>query len=291
MRKRTFLTSVAVLATNLLLNNSGLALPNDSSIEQAKNSNTSISNPVNPFVLTNADNNLLLARGHSSHRSHSSHSSHYSGSSGYGSGGYSTPTYTPPSSYQAPTTITPSHPTTPTYTPPSYHPTQTYTATPNTSIPATQTDSIPQFNDYLVDQIYTGKNHPLVLSEFGKTYRTRLSHVLNDGKPDFAGHYIVVKWGCGSSGCNTGAVVDVITGEAYPFPVSISSVYPLKPEFSNDDGQELIYKLKSRIMVFAGNLEGTTHGSGEDTVEFYEFKDGVFTFLKSVPYGKKSISN
>lgn len=286
MKKRTFLTSVAVLATNLLLNNSGLALPNNASIKKVQSPDISISNSTKPFVLTNSDNDFLLARGHSSHsshRSHSSHSSHYSGSGGY------TPssTYTAPNTYQTPSDVAPNS-TSATPANNSIPPTNTIKNTGNSII---STDTVPQFKNYPVEQIYTNENHPLILNEFGKKYKTRLSYALKHDKPNFAGHYIVVTWGCGTGGCNTGAVVDAITGEAYPFPISISSVSPLKPEYENDNGQELIYKLKSRIIVFAGNLDGSTNGNGEDTIEFYEFKDGEFVFLKSIPYGKKLISN
>lgn len=40
-------------------------------------------------------------------------------------------------------------------------------------------------------------------------------------------------------------------------------------------------------MVFAGNLDGAAQGDGIDTVEFYEFNDGKFIFIKSMPYGKQ----
>jgi len=147
--------------------------------------------------------------------------------------------------------------------------------------------NVPQFTDYPSDAVYIGTNHPLFLDEFGKSYRTRLREAIKNGKPDFAGHYIVVKWGCGSSGCNTGAVIDSKTGKAYLFPVAMSSVFPLKPEFEQENGQEHIYKLNSRLMVFAGNLEGTKQGDGVDTVEFYEFKNDQFLYIKSIPYNHK----
>jgi hypothetical protein len=157
--------------------------------------------------------------------------------------------------------------------------------TPNNK-KTTQTGT-PQFADHSIDQIYTGKNHPLIMDSFGKEYRTRLRNAIAYEKPSFAGHYIVTRWSCGTGGCNTGAIIDAITGQAYPFPVAISSVYPLKPEFENENGQEHIYKMNSRLMIFAGNIYGSAQGDGNDTVEFYEFKDGKFIFIKSIPYGKQ----
>ena len=148
-------------------------------------------------------------------------------------------------------------------------------------------NKIPQFKNYPVDEIYTGKSHPLVMDSFGKSFRTRRRDAIEHGKPDFAGHFIVVKWGCGTGGCNSGAVIDAKTGKAYVFPVALSSVFPLKPEFENEDGQEHLYKINSRLMVFAGNLEGSKQGNGDDTVEFYEFKNDKFVFLRSIPYNHK----
>lgn len=167
------------------------------------------------------------------------------------------------------------------------------TAAPPVSNTTDQTGTkkdIPKFKDYPADKMYSGKNHALVLNEFGKEFKTRLSNALKTNKPDFAGHYIVTSWGCGTSGCNTGAVIDAITGVAYPLPVALSSVYPLKKEFESEhyDGQELIYKANSRLMIFAGNLEGLEQGDGEDTIAFYEFKDGKFKLLKSMPYGRQA---
>ncbi len=149
----------------------------------------------------------------------------------------------------------------------------------------------PQFKDYPADAPYTGANHALVIdSEFAKLFRTRLRNALESSKPDFAGRYIVVRWGCGSGGCNMGAVIDAATGHATRLPVVLSSAYPLKPEFEKEDGQELIFKLTSRLMVFAGdiNIEQPEGGSG-DTVAFYELTKGKFRLVKSLPYGRKDM--
>lgn len=154
---------------------------------------------------------------------------------------------------------------------------------PTQAEPVTKNSDVPKFKDYPVDTVYTGEHHPLVLNKFGKLFKTRLSEAIKNEKPNFAGHYIVTGWGCGAS-CYSSAVIDVATGIAYPFPVTaISSVYPLKPEFANEDGKETIYHLNSSLLVLAGNL-----GDVEDTTQFYNFKDGEFVLLKSLPYGKKA---
>lgn len=144
-----------------------------------------------------------------------------------------------------------------------------------------------RFRDYKVSGRYQGDNHPLVMSEFSRNFRTRLSQAIKTGKPSFARDYIVTGWGCGSGGCNTGAVINAKTGVVTPFPVSLSSIYPLKPQFENEDGQEHIYRLDSRLMIFAGNLEGSEHTDGRDIIEFYELRNGKFIFLESRAYGRR----
>lgn len=149
-----------------------------------------------------------------------------------------------------------------------------------------ESPAVPQFKDYPADAPYTGPNKPLLLdSEFARLYRTRLREAIVQGKPDFAGRYIVTRWGCGSGGCNVGAVIDASTGRATPMPGALMSVYPLKPQFEKEDGQELIYRKSSRLLVQAGDTDNA-NSSGTDVVEFYEFSNGKFNFIKSMPYGR-----
>ncbi len=143
----------------------------------------------------------------------------------------------------------------------------------------------PQFKDYPAEPLYQGKNHPLVMDEFGKMFRTRLRYAIKHGKPTFAGHYLVTGWGCGTSGCNTGAIIDAKTGKAYAFPVAIASVFPLKKAYADENGQETIYRLDSRLIIFAGELD-TAYGDGHDVVEFYEFDGKNFKHIMTKPYGR-----
>ncbi|MCK5901786.1 MAG: hypothetical protein KAG28_01440 [Cocleimonas sp.] len=155
-------------------------------------------------------------------------------------------------------------------------------------------EKVPQFKQYKVNKIYKGKNHPLVMDKFGRSYKTRLRAAIKEQKPSFAGKYLVTGWGCGTSGCNTGAIIDATTGQAYQWPVILFSVYPLKAEFEEKDeaGQEQLYRRNSRLMIFAGGIESgvdanaTDDKNNYDVVKFYEFNNGKFTLLKTMPYGK-----
>ena len=146
----------------------------------------------------------------------------------------------------------------------------------------------PLFKEFPVNEIYKEKNHKLILDDFSKQFRTRLKKLIKADKPTFAGKYLVARWGCGSEGCNMGAIIDASTGKVYSFPVSMSSVYPIRPD-AEGEGQELIYKINSRLMIFAGDLEGEKNYP--DSVLFYEFTGKEFKLLKVLPYGKATTSN
>lgn len=87
-----------------------------------------------------------------------------------------------------------------------------------TAIPATaQGTKVPRYEDYAVRQIYSGPPAPLVLdSEAKRTFRTRL-RAAAAGKPNFAGRYSIVTWGCGTQ-CIAGMIVNHRTGEVLPLP-------------------------------------------------------------------------
>lgn len=146
---------------------------------------------------------------------------------------------------------------------------------------------VPQFKDYPATPLYSGQPHALVLDEFGKLFKTRLREALKE-KPNFAGHYVLTIWGCGTS-CLSGGIVDKISGKAYPLPEILMGVMPLKPEFQDQDDRELIYKPNSRLLIMAGAFDTDKPGH-DDLVKFYEFRGSKFLLLKETPYGRKDRS-
>lgn len=50
-------------------------------------------------------------------------------------------------------------------------------------------------------------------------FRTRIREAARGNRPNFAGRYIVTQWGCGT-GCQAGAIINTVTGEVYPGPLS-----------------------------------------------------------------------
>ena len=73
-------------------------------------------------------------------------------------------------------------------------------------------DRPPQFEDFPVHHIYRGKPAPIDFNSNpqARTFRTRLKEAAAGG-PDFAGHYRVAQWGCGSN-CQDFTFIDSKTG-------------------------------------------------------------------------------
>jgi hypothetical protein len=72
--------------------------------------------------------------------------------------------------------------------------------------------SMPRFDDHPAGDTFTGTPAPVDLAsaEGARRFRTVLREGAAQG-PNFAGHYTVVQWGCGSP-CQSFAIVDARTG-------------------------------------------------------------------------------
>jgi hypothetical protein len=78
-------------------------------------------------------------------------------------------------------------------------------------------EAIPKFEDFRVTTQMSGPNAPVKLVRPDeRMFRTQLSEGAKE-KPNFAGHYRFVGWGCGSV-CAAGALIDLETGDVYPPP-------------------------------------------------------------------------
>lgn len=79
-------------------------------------------------------------------------------------------------------------------------------------------------------------------NEFSRMFRTRLRSALQQGPIDFAGHYMVVKMGCGT-GCLMAGMVDARTGQATEIPVSLNT------RALYEDDKPLVYRADSRLLL------------------------------------------
>ena len=75
-----------------------------------------------------------------------------------------------------------------------------------------------------------------------------MASVSNDARngakkgPNFAGHFTVVQWGCGTT-CLTGAIVDATTGKVFHLPPL------LKGRTVGFEAMWLHFRLESRLMI------------------------------------------
>lgn len=106
---------------------------------------------------------------------------------------------------------------------------------------------LPQFTDYPVAGIYQGENFPIKLTTTeAREFRTRLTEAARQ-KPNFASHYIITRWGCGS-GCTMPAIIDAKNGHVYMVPFTITTV-----------GEEVIdpiqFRIDSRLVIVNGSRD------------------------------------
>ncbi len=79
------------------------------------------------------------------------------------------------------------------------------------AVPAQKPKSArPDFKEFAVERIYTGAPAVPKLSRNQRSFRTMIRQGAKS-KVEFAGHYTVPRWGCGS-GCSTFVILDSITG-------------------------------------------------------------------------------
>lgn len=118
---------------------------------------------------------------------------------------------------------------------------------------AQQSKKSSRFEDFSV-AVYKGKMAPVNLRNHRKArmYRTMLRFSIKDGV-NFAGHYIIARWGCGSN-CITIAVIDVKRGTVF-FPPEFS-YFGVGFEFKEgNEKDELQYKPNSKLLIAEGILE------------------------------------
>lgn len=138
---------------------------------------------------------------------------------------------------------------------------------------------VPHFKDYPVSHVYTGRNAQVVLKHRDdRMFRTMLREASKE-KPNFAGHYILTAWGCGTS-CLMGAVIDAQTGHVYWWNFTVCCWRSI-----DDNFEPIEFKRNSRLIVFSG-----ARNEKEDDIgtHFYKFESGHFVHLRSIIDAKQN---
>lgn len=102
-------------------------------------------------------------------------------------------------------------------------------------------------------------SHPLA-----RRFRSVLRNGAKKG-PNFAGHYALVTWGCGTA-CLRFALVDSVSGRVH-FPEEIEAVFATLPPGEGEPGTPLRFRRDSRLLEIEGYV-------GDAEGRFYYLLDG-----------------
>ncbi|MBI4807834.1 MAG: hypothetical protein HY799_02630 [Nitrosomonadales bacterium] len=142
----------------------------------------------------------------------------------------------------------------------------------------------PRFEDYPAS-IYAGNNAPPKFNDnpSAKQFRGQLSHWARS-KPNFAGHYILATWGCGTD-CVSITVIDTKTGNIY-FPDGMTTNVSVNVHERLLDGNELWhqpgsvkFQADSRLLILIGMPEERAENRG---ISFYVWENNKFKQVRHI---------
>jgi ankyrin repeat protein len=117
----------------------------------------------------------------------------------------------------------------------------------------------PRFDDFSVSAVYKGPHAPVDLSSNpeAQTYRTRLREGVKK-PPNFAGHYVLVEWGCGTE-CTVYMMVDVKNGRVFDAPQALMGG---------------TFRLNSSLFIATADTNNASYGSS-----FFHWSNGRFNII------------
>jgi len=148
---------------------------------------------------------------------------------------------------------------------------------------------IPRFEDYPVTEVWRGIPAPVKLGTPAEhMFRTELKTAAKE-PPNFAGHYRVTQWGCGTR-CAAGALIDLTTGDVFSLPRSLNrsgwehwifcaSMYDKGGIDSRPD---------SRILVVRCGAQADDQGNNTPDSYYFLWEQNHFRLLVQIAGGGKS---
>jgi hypothetical protein len=157
---------------------------------------------------------------------------------------------------------------------------------------------LPRFEDYPAEQIYEGPpatprlTTPLEQS-FAAEINDRVEYAYSKSSqqkgPNFAGHPVVVRWGCGAP-CMRMALVDVQTDEIYYPPINYEGHGPksfdlpllaLGREYPQNP--DLEFRPNSSLMVIRAT-PNSNQPSHPSYTFYFQWKQNGWTLVRKVPF-------
>ncbi len=109
-------------------------------------------------------------------------------------------------------------------------------------------------------------------------FRTILTRAAKEG-PNFAGHFRVVEWGCGT-GCVQVAIVDLISGKV-GFPAELNNVvFPMPIEDGLSERLGFVYRVDSTLFLVNG-VVGPVELLG---AHYFQLSGGALVPLRVIPW-------
>ena len=129
------------------------------------------------------------------------------------------------------------------------------------------------FQQYKVPSLFRGKPAtPRLETPFAKNYKTMIKRGVAASGPNFAGHYTVVFWGCGTE-CAAYAIVDDRTGKVYEVPELSRGV-----DLGFNGPQ---FRVDSSLMVLANCPDPHVYGVKNCKRKYYSWDGSRLELLKS----------
>jgi hypothetical protein len=144
--------------------------------------------------------------------------------------------------------------------------------------------SFPRFEDFPVTPRFRGKPAEPALTK-RQAFRTRIQEAARKG-PNFAGHYTVAEWGCGS-GCVSIAIVDAVSGRLYYRVPFAGLAIPYQGTAAGREYKGLEYRLNSSLLIADGCPEDPesddSSAAGRDCgTKYYTWERNRFVLRASV---------
>lgn len=130
-------------------------------------------------------------------------------------------------------------------------------------------EQAPRFDDFPVKDVFKGKPAKVkITSPKDREFSTRL-HEISGQKPNFAGHYTLASWGCGSS-CIQTVAIDARTGRVVWLPFTVCC-------WDVDVNEPIEFTRNSSLIVVHGSRNEAGGG-----VYYYRLGASGFVLVKAI---------